>query len=322
MSVTSPKRVTREQYQYAVGPDIQPVLEIDSGEEIILETLDCFSGVVTDSSQVFNSVAEVLAMVPGLNPVTGPVAVRHAEVGDVLAVHVMEIQVGRVNGKAITALFPDFGGLCNPYSIVQEIGPDTKVCDIRGDVIAFPLRSGRHIDLPVRPMIGTIWTAPAVERRMSYVYDAHNGGNIDCPELGPGYTIYLPVHVPGGMLSVGDIHACMGDSEITGVAMETAGDVHVRIDLIKAADARLLSCPQIECERTIGSVGCDFGRPLGDNVKIAFRDLVNRLHRFHGFDKMDAYELLGQVAEVRVHQTLDNWNAVFVKLDKRFLSGG
>ena len=322
MSVTSPKRVTREQYQYAVGPDIQPVLEIDSGEEIILETLDCFSGVVTDSSQVFNSVAEVLAIVPGLNPVTGPVAVRHAEVGDVLAVHVMEIQVGRVNGKAITALFPDFGGLCNPYSIVQEIGPDTKVCDIRDGVITFPLRSGRHIDLPVRPMIGTIWTAPAVECRMSYVYDAHNGGNIDCPELGPGYTIYLPVHVPGDMLSVGDIHACMGDSEITGVAMETAGDVHVRIDLIKAADARLLSCPQIECERTIGSVGCDFGRPLGDNVKIAFRDLVNRLHRFHGFDKMDAYELLGQVAEVRVHQTLDNWNAVFVKLDKRFLSGG
>ena len=245
MSVTSPKRVTREQYQYAVGPDIHPVLEIDSGEEIILETLDCFSGVVTDSSQVFNSVAEVLAMVPGLNPVTGPVAVRHAEVGDVLAVHVMEIQVGRVNGKAITALFPDFGGLCNPYSIVQEIGPDTKVCDIRDGVITFPLRSGRHIDLPVRPMIGTIWTAPAVECRMSYVYDAHNGGNIDCPELGPGYTIYLPVHVPGGMLSVGDIHACMGDSEITGVAMETAGDVHVRIDLIKAADARLLSCPHI-----------------------------------------------------------------------------
>jgi hypothetical protein len=45
-----------------------------------------------------------------------------------------------------------------------------------------------------------------------------------------------------------------------------------------------------------------------------------RLHRFHEFTIVDAYELLGQVGEVRVHQTLDNWNAVLVKLDKKYLS--
>ena len=60
-------------------------------------------------------------------------------------------------------------------------------------------------------------------------------GNIDCPELGPGHTLYLPVRIPGGMVSLGDVHACMGDSEITGVAMETAADVHLRVDLVKAA---------------------------------------------------------------------------------------
>jgi len=87
MATTTPKRVTRDHYQYAVGPDIEPALEIDSGNEIIFKTLDCFSGAVTDSSQVFHSVAEILAIVPGLNPVTGPVAVRGAEVGDVLTVH-------------------------------------------------------------------------------------------------------------------------------------------------------------------------------------------------------------------------------------------
>jgi hypothetical protein len=70
----------------------------------------------------------------------------------------------------------------------------------------------------------------------------------------------------------------------------------------------------------IGSVRCHFGRPLGENVKAAFRDLVMRLHRFHGFSVVDAYELLGQVGEVRVHQTLDHWNAVLVKLDKRYLA--
>ena len=158
----------------------------------------------TDNSQRFDSVADVLKLVEGLNAVSGPIAVRSAEVGDVLAVHVLDIKVGMVNGKAITAIFPDFGGLCNPYTIVDEIGPDTKVCEVRGDVIEFPLRGKGMVELPVRPMIRTIWSAPAAEQRMAYVYDVHNCGNVDCPELGAGHTILLPVRVPGGMVSLGD----------------------------------------------------------------------------------------------------------------------
>ena len=319
MEITAISRVNRDQHQFFVGPDVDPVVEIEPGGEVIVETVDCFCGAITDNSQKFNSVADFLQIVAGLNAVSGPVAVRGAEVGDVLAVHVLDIQVGMVNGKAITAIFPDFGGLCNPYTIVEEIGPDTKVCDVRDDVIEFPLKGKGMIELPVRPMIGTIWTAPAHERRMSYVYDVHNCGNVDCPELGRGRTIYLPVHIPGAMLSMGDIHACMGDGEITGVAMETAADVHIRVDLIKAGSSQYLRCPQIACDRTIGSVGCHFGRPLGDNVKSAYSDMVSRLVQFHGFDKMDAYELLGQVGEIRIHQTLDDWNAVLVKLDRKYL---
>ena len=177
------------------------------------------------------------------------------------------------------------------------------------------------VQLPVRPMIGTIWSAPAWEKRLANVHDAFNCGNIDCPELSPGNTIYLPVSAPGGMISLGDVHACMGDSEITGYAMETAGDVYLRIDLIKQEETHYLNCPQIESESTIGSVGCHLGQPLGENVRAAFYDMVMRLHRFYGFTVVDAYELLGQVGEVRVHQTLpfDNLNAVLVKLDKRYL---
>ena len=318
-TATGIRRVNRDQHQYYVGPDIDPVLEIDPGEEVIVETVDCFSGAITDSAQTFDSIADLLEIVTGLNAVSGPVAVRGAEVGDLLAVHVLDIKVGMVDGKAITTVFRDFGGLCNPYSIVQEIGPDTKVCDIRNNVIAFPLRGKGMLELPVRPMIGTIWSAPAAERRMAYVYDVHCCGNVDCPELGAGHTVLLPVRVPGGMVSLGDIHACMGDGEITGVAMETAGDVHLRIDLIKARSSTYLRCPQIECARTIGSVGCHFGRALSENVRSAYSDMVSRLVQFHGFDRLDAYELLGQVGEVRVHQTLDDWNAVLVKLDRKYL---
>ena len=313
------KRVTRDQHQYFVAPDIDPVIELDPGDEVVVETVDCFSGAITSNDQVFNSVADVFEIVTGLNAVSGPIAVKGAEVGDVLKVEILDIKVGMVGGKAVTAVFKDFGGLCNPYTVVDEIGPDTKVCDVRDNVIEFPLRGKGMVELPVKPMIGTIWTAPAAERRMSYVYDVHNCGNVDCHELGAGRTILLPVRVQGGMLSLGDVHACMGHGEITGVAMETAGDVHLRVSVIKAKSSAYHICPQIECERTIGSVGCHFGRALDDNVRSAYRDMVHRLVEFHGFDRTDAYELLGQIGEVVVHQTLDDWNAVLVKMDRRFL---
>ena len=168
-------------------------------------------------------------------------------------------------------------------------------------------------------MIGTIWTAPRFEKRYSYVHDHVNGGNMDCQELGPGHTIFLPVQAKGGLISMGDVHACMGDAEITGIAMETSADIQLKVDIIKEKDSRYIGYPQLESERTIGSVGCQFGRPVGDNIKLAFKDLITRMHKFYGFEIIDAYQLLGQIAEVTVHQTLDNWTSAMVKIDKKYL---
>jgi acetamidase/formamidase len=162
--------VTRRQYRYEVGPDISPALEITPGQEVVVETMDCFSGAITDSSQRFNSVADVLKVVPGLNLVSGPITVKGAEPGDVLAVRVLDNRVGRDGGKAVTMILPDFGGLCNPFTLVAALGPDTKVCQIRGEVIDFPLQH-RTVQLPIRPMIGTMWSAPAAETRHAYVND-------------------------------------------------------------------------------------------------------------------------------------------------------
>lgn len=46
------------------------------------------------------------------------------------------------------------------------------------------------------------------------------GGNLDCPELTAGARLFLPVEVPGALLSVGDAHAAQGDGELAGSAIE------------------------------------------------------------------------------------------------------
>ena len=44
-------------------------------------------------------------------------------------------------------------------------------------------------------------------------------------------TLFLPVDVPGALLSLGDVHFAQGDGEVCGTAIEVAGAVTVRFAL-------------------------------------------------------------------------------------------
>ena len=61
-----------------------------------------------------------------------------------------------------------------------------------------------------------------------------HGGNCDIKNLTRGSKVYFPVYVPGGGLSMGDIHFSQGDGEITFCgAIEMAGYLDLRVNLIK-----------------------------------------------------------------------------------------
>lgn len=61
-----------------------------------------------------------------------------------------------------------------------------------------------------------------------------HGGNCDIKDLSRGSRCFFPVYVPGGGLSMGDIHFSQGDGEITFCgAIEMAGWIHLKVSLIK-----------------------------------------------------------------------------------------
>ncbi|CAN2536591.1 Formamidase [Methylocapsa aurea] len=61
-----------------------------------------------------------------------------------------------------------------------------------------------------------------------------HGGNCDIKDLSRGSKIFFPVYVPGGGLSMGDLHFSQGDGEITFCgAIEMAGWLHLKVDIIK-----------------------------------------------------------------------------------------
>lgn len=91
--------------------------------------------------------------------------------------------------------------------------------------------SKRHT-LPYKPHIGTLSVSPEIDSINSLTPDNH-GGNMDVPDIGPGSITYLPVRAPGGRLFIGDAHACQGDGEICGTAVEFASITTIKVDLIK-----------------------------------------------------------------------------------------
>lgn len=77
-----------------------------------------------------------------------------------------------------------------------------------------------RVAIPVRPHFGVIGVAPDHGDLVDSVPPSAHGGNLDNWRMGAGSSVFLPVAVPGALLSVGDPHASQGDGETCGTAIE------------------------------------------------------------------------------------------------------
>ena len=118
--------------------------------------------------------------------------------------------------------------------------------------------------------------------------------------MGPGSITYLPVRTPGARLFIGDAHACQGDGEVCGTAVEYASLTTIHVDLIKGWT---IDWPRLENEEVIMAIGS--ARPLEDAARIAYRELIYWMERDYGFDRWDAYMMLSQCGRVRLGNFVD-----------------
>ena len=138
---------------------------------------------------------------------------------------------------------------------------------------------------------------------------------MDVPDIGPGSITYLPVRAAGGRLFIGDAHACQGDGELCGTAVEYASTTTIKVDLIKHW---LIAWPRMENAESIMSIGS--ARPLEDATRIAYRDLIYWLVADYGFDQWDAYMLLSQCGKVRLGNMVDPKYSVGAMINKTLLA--
>lgn len=209
------KRIERDKVVYAMSPENAPAARAADGETLIFETADCFGGQIQTESDRMGTFDW-----SRINPATGPVYVEGAQPGDTLKVEIMKISLA---GQAAMVEAPGEG--ITGLGASEE---NTKILKIEGGKAVF----SDSVSLPVRAMIGVIGTAPE-NGAVSTGTPSSHGGNMDCKRIGEGTALYLPVNAKGALLAMGDLHAVMGDGEVCVCGAEIAGEVTVRVSVIK-----------------------------------------------------------------------------------------
>jgi acetamidase/formamidase len=296
-------------FHYTIGPYSQPVLHIKPGDRVIVDTRDAFDGKI----QTEQDLPSAKLRVPFLNPQNGPIMIEGAEKGDVVAVYIESMLPRGANPRGTCCLIPRFGALTGTdfTAMLNDPLPEiTRKIDLDEQGVYW----SRRVTLPYRPHIGTLSLSPEIDSINSLTPDSH-GGNMDVPDMGPGSITYLPVRSPGARLFIGDAHACQGDGEVCGTAVEYASRTTIHVDLIKSW---AIDWPRLETEDQIMVIGS--ARPLEDATRIAYSELVLWMAKEYGYDKWDAYMMLSQCGKVRLGNFVDPKYSVAAGVEKKYLA--
>lgn len=296
-------------YLYTIGPYSEPVLSVRPGDRIVVETRDAFDGAIRSEADL----PSARLRMPFVNPQNGPIWVEGAEKGDALAVHIESIRPRGDNPRGTCCMIPGFGALTGTSltALLSDPLPEkVRKIDLDEDGVYWSDR----VRLPYRPHIGTLSCSPELDSINSLTPDSH-GGNMDIPDIAPGSITYLPVMTQGARLFIGDAHACQGDGEVCGTAVEFASTTTIRVDVIKGWS---LDWPRLENEDLVMCIGS--ARPLEDAARIAYRELVLWLEASHGFDRWDAYMLLSQCGTVRLGNFVDPKYSVGAAIRRKYLA--
>jgi acetamidase/formamidase len=249
----------------------------------------------------------------------GPIYVEGATTRDMLKIGIVKVRPN--HALAASQVYSDFGGLATDTRVrlLNEPIPARRYV-WRLDttrmvgVTEMPKSRVKRMEIDLQPMLGRVAVAPRGDEAFAGLWPGDFGGNMDAQEVREGTTVYLPVFHDGAYFYFGDGHARQGHGEVAGTGLETSMDVVLRIDVVKG---RTIDWPRLEDKDHIMVVGS--GRPLIDAFRLAHVELVEWMEQEYGFDKLDAYTLVGQVGESTVANIVDPAYSVVAKIRKRYL---
>ena len=271
---------------------LEPRLVVSSGATVQMECLDASGGQVNPLSTVedFQQIDR-----GRIHALTGPIAIKGAQPGDVLEVKVLEVAH---RGWAWTSVIPGLGFLeerfIEPYLFQWKLEADVS-------------RSLEPAVVPLRPFCGVMGVAPAEAGEFRTRPPGAFGGNLDVRELSAGATLYLPVFHPGALFSAGDAHGAQGDGEVCINGMEMPASVAFRFIL---HPSQTLTGPLIESAAHGEHGGAEWivvesGVDALQTARAATSRMVDLLCSRWGFAPVHAYILCSVALKLRFSQVVN-----------------
>jgi acetamidase/formamidase len=265
-----------------------PVLTVDPGDTVVVRSLDAIGHL--ERQQKPGEERPLMFNPRKGHCLTGPIEVRGAAPGSVLAVRLVSLRPGDWGWTVAAArdnwLMRRLGLADGPPSwLLWELDVERGIgINDRGHSVA------------LAPFLGVIGMPPdAAGRHSTTPPRAAGGGNIDCRELVAGSTLYLPVTVPGALLHLGDGHAAQGDGEVGGTAIECPMTTEVVLDLITDP-----ATPGIHAVTPAGRITFGFHQDLNEAMAEALDAMLVWMQALLALDGDDAKATALAVASTAV----------------------
>ena len=306
-----------------IAADRPPVARVRSGQVLRIETVThqglntgqdpvAFFGaagiapgkVLPEAQEIHRSVKRGEGAGPHL--LTGPVHVEGARPGDMLEVRVLEVAIRVPYG--VNATGPGRGAV--PDLLTQ---PAQKL--IKLDLKRRVARFAKGVEVPLAPFMGIVAVAPPPElRRVSTKPPGAFGGNLDFRHLVAGATLYLPVFNEGALFYTGDGHACQGDGEVDGTAIEISLAPTMQL-IVHQGAGRNMKWPRAEDAAHHYPMG--MGGTLDEALRNAIREAVEFLKGRAGLTAAEAYALCSLAVDFRIGEAVNDVLMVYGAVPKR-----
>ena len=267
---------------FSFDKDLEPVLKVPSGETVRIRTKDCFGNQLQGPEDQLSEIDW-----EAINPATGPIYVEGAVAGGALKVHIDNIEL---DAQTSSCTGKDEGVCGDRFSDWA-----THFCKVEDGKVVWDER----LSIPLAPMIGVIGVAPEGEP-VNCGPPGKHGGNMDNTAIAAGATLYFPVAVDGALFGCGDMHAVMGDGEVSVSGAEVAGYATVTLTALPELS---VPNPLIENDTHFGIIVS--AESLDKASELAVQQMVDLLASRTNESEADLVMLLSLVADVRVCQMVD-----------------
>jgi acetamidase/formamidase len=306
-----------------IAADRAPVARVKSGQVMRIDTVThqglntgqdpvAFFGaagfapgkVLPDAVEIYRRVAREASAGPHL--LTGPVYVEGARPGDMLEVRVLDVAIRVPYG--VNATGPGRGAV--PDLLAQSVQKVIQL-DLKRRVARF----AKGVEVPLAPFMGIIAVAPPPPlKRVSTKPPGAFGGNLDFRHLVAGSTLYLPVFNEGALLYTGDGHACQGDGEVDGTAIEISLTPTMQLFVHEGAGANM-KWPRAEDAANYYAMG--MGPSIDEALRNAIREAVDFLKGRAALSAADAYALCSLAVDFRIGEAVNDVLMVYGVIPKR-----